>query len=542
MTSIARGQLTVSTVNDAIISGTAPSSPAVGALWIDTSTNPNVMKTWNGSSWVSQTLALSNLDPGSAAAITTAQNAAQNAQTSANGKNKVYRQSTQPTGTLVAGDTWFDTANGNRVSIYDGSTWNVSQLGTQAIGNIDAGAITTGTLTAIDIMASSTDSNNQVHGTYFDGSTFSFMKFNPGVSNPNLANPNSSDLQEVSKIFVDGFTYATSSMAYGLGSSGLFYSGTQEWQIGSADNGDLEITSTANIDLTAGGTGIITLLSSGVTVLSDVDMSNYNLVNVNTVKINDPGPGEGIQWIGGNGWMLSETTSSMANGAGSMIFSLSTNPSDIRAEINTSGELKMYNSTGKLAGKFTGASIEMLDTTGTFVNLYLKTQSNSGEVRTQSASGAYVNTRTNWVYADAVDVNAGSNMYIRAASGYNVKATVTGTTSSYVPVLASAFTVSSKEEWKTNIQKLNSALSIVKQGEIHTYDWKADHEYYREGKISKIQKRYGFVIGDGYNTPDQLIGTDDEGIDLYSMNSLLWRAVQELSDTVDQLVKKINRR
>lgn len=77
-----------------------------------------------------------------------AQTTANNAMTAANGKNTVYRQPTQPTGAFAVGDLWFDTANGNRVNVWDGSQWVPSQFGDMAIANIDAGSITTGTLDA----------------------------------------------------------------------------------------------------------------------------------------------------------------------------------------------------------------------------------------------------------------------------------------------------------------------------------------------------------------------------------------------------------
>lgn len=49
--------------------------------------------------------------------------AAGNAQTTADGKNKIYRQATAPTGTLVAGDLWYDTSTGNKPYRYSGSAW-----------------------------------------------------------------------------------------------------------------------------------------------------------------------------------------------------------------------------------------------------------------------------------------------------------------------------------------------------------------------------------------------------------------------------------
>jgi hypothetical protein len=69
-TLVATSQLTIMDLNDAIITGTAPSNPTTGTLWIDNSVSPNVLKEWNGSSWVTQSLSLQYLDNGSYTTIT----------------------------------------------------------------------------------------------------------------------------------------------------------------------------------------------------------------------------------------------------------------------------------------------------------------------------------------------------------------------------------------------------------------------------------------------------------------------------------------
>lgn len=110
------------------------------------------------------------------AAISTAQTTADNALTSANGKNKVYHQDSQPSGgTYIAGDTWFDTDDGYKMYTYNGSSWVAETFGTNAlsdlavtnakiangtiqnakIATVDAGKITTGTLDAARIGAGS---------------------------------------------------------------------------------------------------------------------------------------------------------------------------------------------------------------------------------------------------------------------------------------------------------------------------------------------------------------------------------------------------
>lgn len=81
---------------------------------------------------------------------------ANNAQTTADGKNKIYYQNTQPglTGNKK-GDTWFDTANGYRAYVWNGTAWSSSPFGSAAIaddaivaGKIAANAITVSTIVA----------------------------------------------------------------------------------------------------------------------------------------------------------------------------------------------------------------------------------------------------------------------------------------------------------------------------------------------------------------------------------------------------------
>lgn len=49
---IGRGQLTLTDLNDAIISGTEPTSKVVGTLWVDESQSPKLVKRWDGNTWL----------------------------------------------------------------------------------------------------------------------------------------------------------------------------------------------------------------------------------------------------------------------------------------------------------------------------------------------------------------------------------------------------------------------------------------------------------------------------------------------------------
>lgn len=57
------GQITIIDLNDAIIAGTKPPNPTVGALWIKDSVTPNQLFKWDGKVWIPQELSLELLDP-----------------------------------------------------------------------------------------------------------------------------------------------------------------------------------------------------------------------------------------------------------------------------------------------------------------------------------------------------------------------------------------------------------------------------------------------------------------------------------------------
>lgn len=93
----------------------------------------------------------------------------------------------------------------------------------------------------------------------------------------------------------------------------------------------------------------------------------------------------------------------------------------------------------------------------------------------------------------------------------------------------------SKESKKKNITKYNEkALDIVKDSEIYTYNFKGEND--------KNKKHIGFVIGDkggNYKTPEQVISNDREGIENYSMTSILWKAFQEYITEKDKQIEQL---
>lgn len=139
--------------------GTAAISPSYGDTWWDTNSD-NEPKTWNGSSWDSvrdETISVAQ------GAAEDAQNAADAAQLSADGKSKVFRTTSAPVATAI-GDIWFDidggvaAGEGDRPYRWNGSAWEEFGLSYLAVKSLDANTITTGTLTGRTIQTSSAGS------------------------------------------------------------------------------------------------------------------------------------------------------------------------------------------------------------------------------------------------------------------------------------------------------------------------------------------------------------------------------------------------
>lgn len=96
------------------------------------------------------------------------------------------------------------------------------------------------------------------------------------------------------------------------------------------------------------------------------------------------------------------------------------------------------------------------------------------------------------------------------------------------------FSQGSLEEMKDNIEPSEDMLNTVKSNDIYKYNLK------EELKNNIIKNHYGFVIGENYNAPIEAMNSDKNGIDVYSMCAILWKAVQELSTEVEQLKEDKN--
>lgn len=179
---------------DVLIQSTAPATSMRKAttLWIDTTGGANTPKKWNGSAWVAVTdkaatdaantavkahaaaqTAQSTADKASTAAANAAaqanqaQAAAKKAQTTADGKNLIYRGPTEPAHDgLKPGDLWWkQPANSTHVTqilTWDGTRFARFDLAANdivAVGTISAGHLTSNSVTTDKIVSGSVNAD-----------------------------------------------------------------------------------------------------------------------------------------------------------------------------------------------------------------------------------------------------------------------------------------------------------------------------------------------------------------------------------------------
>lgn len=87
----------------------------------------------------------------------------------------------------------------------------------------------------------------------------------------------------------------------------------------------------------------------------------------------------------------------------------------------------------------------------------------------------------------------------------------------------------SLESIKKNISKFSGGLDIVKNSDIYEYNFKIEND--------TDKKHIGFIIGDNYKTPYEVLGNTGTNIEPYSAVSILWNAVQEQQKIIEKYIK-----
>ena len=94
-----------------------------------------------------------------------------------------------------------------------------------------------------------------------------------------------------------------------------------------------------------------------------------------------------------------------------------------------------------------------------------------------------------------------------------------------------SLTQTSKEENKKNFEKLKNAKEILKSTDIYKYNFIEDED--------TAKKHIGLVIGDKFNYSEDITAPNNDGVDIYSMISVLWQVVKEQQEEIDKLKEEI---
>ena len=90
----------------------------------------------------------------------------------------------------------------------------------------------------------------------------------------------------------------------------------------------------------------------------------------------------------------------------------------------------------------------------------------------------------------------------------------------------------SKNEKKKYIKKTNKkAIDLINSSDVCQYQLK--------GERATGHRHYGLVIGENYNCANEVIAENGEGVEIYSMIALAWKAIQELSNENQELRTKL---
>ena len=174
--------------------------------------------------------------------------------------------------------------------------------------------------------------------------------------------------------------------------------------------------------------------------------------------------------------------------------------------------------------KFNGGNIELISLGGVQALRYFANKSKDTKYMSYMTEDVIaINNGTAHTEMACID-GPSIDVYVENESGTHILHT--GITT---PVL----TQTSLESIKKNFEEVKDATSIVKNAEIYKYNFKTEED--------TDKKHYGFVIGENYNTPDEVISKTGNGIDTYSMCSILWKAVQEQQEHIELLQEEINK-
>jgi hypothetical protein len=227
-----------------------------GDLWIDTN-DGNKLYRYSGTAWVSA----------QDGAISTAQS-------TANGKNKVYYDTAAPGSTAnTAGDIWWQYASGIVIGQYvgaGGTSWTSAPIGNAVIANLDAGKITTGYLDVagtVKITTSATASGTGGNTARIEISSLGFYAYNGTTATVSITNTGTALFTGA----ITGSSFESTNYASG--------NGIRIYASGSLDRIELDAANSNKLAITANSSGAVIF---GPTSLAFISMPNGGSVFIST--------------------------------------------------------------------------------------------------------------------------------------------------------------------------------------------------------------------------------------------------------------------
>lgn len=286
--------------------------------------------------------------------------------------------------------------------------------------------------------------------------------------------------------------------------------------------GDNTIIKSTNFNVDTSGN----MTCKNATVTGNVTASNGKIAGYTINGNMLVGANVGISGKSGEGWAFWAGS----NDAGSAPFKVGHDGSVYASNANIQGTVVSKN------GTFTGGNISLSG--GTIDNPKLQVVSSSSSSTKASIAPDAIRIGSGSVYlsfsSGILNIRNDNSSFQMLASSSRINA---GVDNFYVTgtVHANAYNYDSLESLKKNIKKYNkNVLDIIKNGEIYEFNFKTED--------NKIKKHIGFVIpdeGGNFYTPPEVLAQDGMGIDSYNMTSILWKAVQEQQEQIEQMKNEI---
>jgi len=186
---------------------------------------------------------------------------------------------------------------------------------------------------------------------------------------------------------------------------------------------------------------------------------------------------------------------------------------------STSANLQIRNNSGDLSSSLFSGEID-LNNKGYMIKIHAEDYAQGTLDVANGTIGLWENSDTNQDHAIVLSIDGGPRMLCGQTN------TSTQIYENYM--YCQDYRNSSSIEVKKDIEKFNNkALPEILNTDVYYYNYKTDKE--------NSNKKIGVIISDNYNCTDKIISEDKKSVNLYSMISLSYKAIQELQEEIEEL-------